>query len=176
MSPRLPPTRRRLGHRLLVASALALAAPPGGVTPANAAAAATVPSPILLEAVRVDPATASAGTLCQLRVVLRNAGTRNASELAFRVTVNGVELPAYGRRLFMARLEPGESRELRLFNFWTSETSRPAPADGRYTVEVGLVAARWFDIETGSSGETWSPREPVGGLPATRAVSWTAAP
>jgi hypothetical protein len=69
------------------------------------------------------------------------------------------------------RLEPGEATELRLFNFWTSESARQAPADGRYRVEVSLDAARWYTIAKQADEEVWTPVGPVAGLPATASVT-----
>jgi hypothetical protein len=88
-----------------------------------------------------------------------------ASQLAFRVRVNGADLPAYRNRRFMAKLPPGETRELRLYDFWTSETARPAAADGGVTVEVSLAGATWYTIERDGGREVWTPIGAVAGLP-----------
>ena len=128
--------------------------------------------PLTVEAVRIAPAAPGPSTLCQLRVVVRTVGPGAVSHLAFRVTLDGVELPAYRDRLFMALLAPGERRELRLFNFWTSETARPAPGDGHFELEVALVEARWVAVTREGEVETWTPGEPVAGLPARAKASW----
>jgi hypothetical protein len=130
-------------------------------------AAAEKPAPqVTIESVAVTPPRPGPDTLCQLRVSLRNRGAKPASELAFEVRVNGVELPVYRRHLFMQRVDPGAPTELRLFNFWSSESGRPAPADGRYTVEVALTAARWYEITREGEDEVWTPGEAVAALPA----------
>ena len=145
---------------LLAALLAALATPGGFAQQAPAAPAVTI------EKVTVTPAQPGPDTLCQLHVTLRNAGQKPASELAFTVKVNGQELPVYRQHLFMMRLDPGKSTDMRVFNFWSSETSRPAPADGRYTVEVSLDASRWYTIATEGNEEVWTPGDAVAGLPA----------
>ena len=146
---------------LLAASLLAALAAPAGI------AQQAPPAPaVTIEKVTVTPAQPGPDTLCQLHVTLRNAGDKPASELAFTVEVNGQELPVYRQHLFMMRLDPGKSTDLRLFNFWSSETSRPAPADGRYVVEVSLDASRWYSIVQEGNEEVWTPGDAVAGLPA----------
>ena len=143
--------------------------------------AATPPSPppLVVETVTVTPERPAADTLYQLRVTLRNRGERIASQLAFRVTVAGQELPVYRNQLFMEAVPPGETFEVRLYNFWSSETGRAFPSDGRLPVEVALTEATWYSIrdveEEGETIEEWSPLEPVAGLPSVRAVTLGAA-
>ena len=151
----------RLVPALLAAGLLAALAVPAGVAQQAPAAPA-----VTIEKVTVTPAQPGPDTLCQLQVTLRNAGDKPASELAFTVKVNGQELPVYRQHLFMMRLDPGKSTDLRLFNFWSSETSRPAPADGRYVVEVSLDASRWYTIVQEGNEEVWTPIDAVAGLPA----------
>ena len=159
--------RRPLGAVLLLLAAALPAALAG-----RAGAAETPPSPaVTLEKVTVSPPQPGPDTLCQLHVTLRNAGDKPASELAFTVKVNGRELPVYAQHLFMMRLDPGKSTDLRLFNFWSSESGRPAPADGKYVVEVSLDAARWYTIEQQGKEEVWTPVEPVAALPARASVT-----
>ena len=67
----------------------------------------------------------------------------------------------------MQRLDPGKTATVRLYNFWTTETGRTAPADGKYRVEVTLTAARWYEIATKDGVEEWTPQGPVPGLPVT---------
>ena len=161
-SDRRSTTGAALATVLLLAAAALL---PGGGGPARAAQTPPAPA-VTIEKVTVTPAEAGPDTLCQLHVTLRNAGDKPASELAFTVKVNGHELPVYQQHLFMMRLDPGKSTDLRLFNFWSSETSRPAPADGRYVVEVSLDASRWYTIAQQGNEEVWTPGEAVAGLPS----------
>jgi hypothetical protein len=128
-------------------------------------------SPLTLSAVTVTPATPDADTLCQLRVDIANQGDRIASQLGFTVKVNGQELPVYRNQLFMQRLDPGKTATVRLYNFWTSETSRPAPKEGRYRIEVTLREAKWYEIAIKDGVEDWTPLSPVPGLPVTASLT-----
>jgi hypothetical protein len=126
---------------------------------------------LTLEAVRVEPPAPAPDTLCRLSVTLRNAGDRPASALELAVKLNGRELAAYEDRVFLHAVEPGASREIRLFNFWSTEAGRPAPADGRLTVEVTLARAVWMQREMKDGAEVWTPAGPAEGLPSTRSVT-----
>ena len=54
-------------------------------------------------------------------------------------------------------------------DFWTTETGRPAPADGKLRVTVTLRAAQWVGITTEDDGtEVWTLGEAVPGLPVTQ--------
>jgi hypothetical protein len=156
--------RRILSLALVAAIAASAAAAEPAKKPAPAASLA-------IGAVTVTPAAPGADTLCQLRVELRNGGTEIASQLAFAVKVNGAELPVYRNQLFMQRIDPGKPATVRLYNFWTTETGRDAPADGRYRVEVTLAAARWYRIGTEDGVEVWTPLGPVPGLPVTASAT-----
>jgi hypothetical protein len=154
---------RRAATLASAALLLALAA-----TSATAAPKEGVPkAPLSIVKVTVTPPDAAADTLCKLSVDLANGGDRIASQLAFTVKVNGRELPVYKNQLFMQRLDPGKTTTLKLYNFWTSETSRPAAADGKYEVEVSLVAAKWYQIGDDKGTEVWTPLDPVPVLPVS---------
>lgn len=126
-----------------------------------------------LESVQVAPAAPGPDTLCSLRVTVRNAGTRPASAFEFAVRVNGQELPAYQRRLFLSPIAPGATGEIRLFNFWSTEASRPAPKDGKLSVDVILAAASWMERKSQDGAEVWTPLGAVEALPATKSVTLT---
>ncbi len=128
---------------------------------------------LALESVKVDPASPGPDTLCHLSVTLRNTGSRRASALEFQVKVNGKELPAYKDRIYLQPVEPGATREVRLFNFWSTEPSRPSPAGGKLQVEVTLARASWMDKETKDGAEVWTPAGPAEGLPVTKSVTVT---
>ncbi|HXT22925.1 MAG TPA: CARDB domain-containing protein [Thermoanaerobaculia bacterium] len=119
----------------------------------------------------MTPPNAGPDTLCQLKVDVKNAGDRIASQLAFAVKINGQELPVYRNQLFMQRLDPGKTTTVKLYNFWTTESTRPAPADGKYKVEVTLQSAQWYQIATKDSTEEWTPQGAVSGLPVTATVT-----
>lgn len=139
----------------------------------SAAPAQDAKPALTLESVKIDPAAPGPDTLCRLSVTLRNAGSRRASALEFLVKVNGKELPAYKDRIYLQPVEPGASREVRLFNFWSTEPSRPAPANGKLQVEVTLARASWMDKETKDGAEVWTPAGPAEGLPVTKSVTVT---
>lgn len=130
------------------------------------------PSPVVVESVRVEPPNPGPDTLCKLTVTLANRGDKTASQLGFRVELNGQSLVVYDNQLFMYPVEPDTTTEIPLYNFWTTETSRPEmPADGTYEVTVTLREAQWTDISLDEEGvEVWKPLGPVEGLPVTASV------
>jgi hypothetical protein len=139
---------------------------------ATAQTPAPAPPPLAIEEVVIEPAAPTATTLCRLRVKLKNAGSEPASMLRFKVTVAGHELPVYRNQMFLQPLAPGQVSELKLYNFWASETGRPAPADGKMAVEVTLTEAKWMKVGPDASGvETWEPLGPVPGLPLAKSVT-----
>lgn len=158
------PIPGRLAVAVLVSAVLA--------APAAATAQEDRPRPrVTVEAVTVEPEEPGPDTLCRLTVTLRNRGDRVASQLGFAVTLDGQALPVYGQQLFHHRLEPGATAEVPLYNFWTTETSRPAPADGKLTVAVTLEEARWVEISEDDEGvEVLKLRQPVAGLPSAASV------
>lgn len=125
--------------------------------------------PLAIEAVRIAPSAPGADTLCQLYVTLKSSAERPVSALDFGVAVGGTPLKVYEKQLFLENLAPGATAEVRLYNFWTSETGRPAPADGKLRVAVTLRAAQWVEITTEEDGtEVWTLGEPVPGLPVAK--------
>ncbi len=109
-----------------------------------------------LQGVEISPENPVADTLCQLWVTIRNGGQRHASAFDFSVKVADQELPVYGNHTFLFPVAPGESRRIRLFNFWSSETGRAFPADGNLKVEVTLLRAGWFDRSDTDDEITWT--------------------
>lgn len=130
--------------------------------------------PLTIESLTVTPETPGVGTLVQLRVGIANRGDQIASQLAFRVEINGDPLRVYGNQIFMQALRPGETSEVRLYNFWTTETFRPLAKDRKLRLEVVLEEAHWYRIadveEEGETIEEWTPLEPVPGLPSSRSL------
>ena len=154
--------RSALAFAILWIAALPAAAQEEGAKP---------PSPtVTIEAVLVSPDNPAPDTLCRLAVRLKNHGDRSVSGFGFRVTVNGIDLPVYKNQRYLEALEPDASHELALFNFWSSETLRPAAKDGSLSVEVELVEARWVDYKEEDGIPTWTLLEEVPGLPSSRKV------
>lgn len=159
------PTRPVLTFNLLavawILSSLPIATP---------LAAQDAPS-ITIESVSVVPAAPGPDTLCKLTVRLANAGDRTASQLDFKVEINGQELPVYRNQLFMFPVPAGESVDVPLYNFWSTETSRPLPPDGKLDIEVTLLGAQWTEIKVEEDVEVWQPLGPVEGLPTTQSLA-----
>ncbi len=126
---------------------------------------------VLLVGIRVTPPSPSRETLCRLVATVENRGDQPVYSFGFDVELNGQPLRVYERQLFLQVIEPGDSDEVALYNFWTSETGRPAPADGLLEVAVRLREARWVQVsiveEDGESVEVWTPVGDVDGLPQT---------
>jgi hypothetical protein len=137
---------------------------------AAAAGAETAKPALSIESVKVEPASPRPDTLCHLTVTLKNAGEQRASALEMLVRVNGKELTAYKKRLYLIAVEPGATREIRLFNFWSTEAGRPAPADGKLNVEVTLSRASWMQKATRDGAEVWTPAGDAPGLPVTKNI------
>jgi hypothetical protein len=160
-----PPSRRTVRLFLL-----------GLLLGAAAAVPAEAPKPSLtLEAVKAEPVSPRPDTLCHLTVTLKNAGAQAASSLEFVVKVNGQELPAYKKRLYLTPVGPGATRELHLFNFWSTETGRPTPPNGKLDVEVTLARASWAQKASRDGAEVWTPAGEVPGLPVSKSVTLTMA-
>ncbi|HEV8579059.1 MAG TPA: hypothetical protein VGX68_08230 [Thermoanaerobaculia bacterium] len=136
---------------------------------APAAGAEKKPS-LTLEAIRVEPASPGPDTLCRLSATVRSTGERPVSALQFMVRLNGRDLAAYKDRIYMQPIEPGAARELHLFNFWSTEAGRPAPADGKLTLQVTFAGAAWMQKEVKDSAEIWTAVGPVDGLPVTKSI------
>ncbi len=126
---------------------------------------------ITIEAIIVEPEKPGADTLCRLRVRLQNHGNQIASQLGFKVKINGQEIAVYRNQLFMFPLAPEAASELALFNFWSTETSRPMPKDGKLRLEVSLLEAQRTKVEMVEGVETWTPIGAVPGLPSSASIT-----
>ncbi|MGB5174452.1 MAG: hypothetical protein WBQ30_06890 [Thermoanaerobaculia bacterium] len=164
-------TVRTLSRRSLHTIALLAAFTVSSLMLGGPAVAQEETPPITVEAVTVEPASPGPDTLCKLTVKLANAGDRTASQLDFKVKINGQELPVYSNQLFMFPVPAGETVDIPLYNFWSTETSRPAPADGKLDIEVTLAAAQWTEIKVEADVEVWRPLGPVEGLPIARTLA-----
>jgi len=126
--------------------------------------------PLTVEAIVVTPEAPGPDTLCKLRVVLKNRGTEPASAFGFQVKINGQALPVYEKQRYLDPIDPGASKEIALFNFWSSETDRPFPKDGSLAVEVALTEARWVAKRMEGDVPVWTMKELVTGLPTALTV------
>lgn len=124
--------------------------------------------PLGLETIQVEPPSPGEEELCRLSVEIHNRGERAASRFAFAVEIDGQPQPPYRGRLFLHPVAPGERTRLPLFRFWSTETSRPVPEDGRVTVVVRLLEAQWVEIDDG----TEVPVGEVPGLPLERSLTF----
>ena len=130
------------------------------------------PTPqVTIESITIEPAAPAADTLCKLKVKLQNNGTEIASQLDFKVSINDQPLPVYRNQIFMFPLPAGQSAEIKLYNFWSTETSRPMPKDGKLEVEVTLAAAQWTKVAMEEEVEVWTPLGEVAGLPNSKSVT-----
>ena len=124
------------------------------------------PAALAIESLAVTPEKLAADTLCQLRVQLASKADQHISALAFEVEIGDAKLPVYARQLFMDNVTPGATTEVQLYNFWTTETDRPAPKSGKLRLVVTLTEARWLTLGTDDDGtEVWTLGEDVPGLP-----------
>ncbi len=162
-----------------LATILALAALPAFALPAGAqdkpatekAPEPAAKSPLALEGLSVEPSKPGTETLCHLTVKIANHGEKIATAFAFTVAVAGHELPVYRNQVFVKPVPAGQTVELALYNFWTSETGRPAPTDGKLPVKVTLREARWTEKSEEKGVEVWKLQEPVPGLPVEASVT-----
>lgn len=158
-----------LAATLLCAGTLPYAGTLAAQDPATREEAAEPAPPLTIEAVRIEPAAPGADTLCRLFVTLASSAERPVSALDFGVAIGDTALAVYEKQLFLEHLAPGAKAEIRLYNFWTSETGRPAPADGKLRVTVTLRGAQWVEITTEDDGtEVWTLGEAVPGLPIAK--------
>ena len=163
--------------RRLLAAALLLLALGAGLSVSTPGLAQEVEEPakalLTVESVKVEPADPGPDTVCRLAVEVGNQGTEIASQLDFKVEINGQPLAVYRNQLFMFPVQPGETATIQLYNFWSTETSRPMPGDGKLAVEVALVEAQWMSIADEDGVEVWKPLGAVEGLPSSAAATLT---
>ena len=159
------PMRNAYSRRLLCGWLGALLGAFAVATPATAQQPA---ARLVLEAAEVTPAKAPADALCQLRARIKNGGTTVATAFVFALEIDGKAIAVYRNHVFMDPIEPGETRSIKLYGFWTSETGRPLPASGDLEVELTLQEARWMKMEKDAEGaRVWQDLGAVEGLPQT---------
>ena len=134
------------------------------------AQAPPVEPPLTIDSIRVTPDAPTASTLCHLTIAVTNATDRPISRLGLAVTVNGRPVKAYERTLYMQTLRPHATTEIPLYNFWTTESSRPASADNRLVLEVAVVRAAWTIVTTPAGVPTMAAAGSVAPLPAAKRI------
>ena len=142
-----------------------LTAPVGAAQRVGGSQAPTDRATVQLVAVDIEPKQTAPDVLHKLRVRIRNDGSDPVSDLMFQVTVNGQRLAVYLNHVFMPDLTPGKETDVQLYNFWSSETGRPFPKDGRLVVAVQLTSARWRAKGAGAVAREIKP------LPAALSVA-----
>jgi hypothetical protein len=163
---------RKLANFALFALLTFLAPSPALAAGQTAPSPAQVSKPSLaVESIEILPASPGPDTLCQLRVKVKNGGTRKASALAFSVRVNGEPLAVYKHQVYLQQIDPGSTAEVRLFNFWTTETGRPVAKDGKLRLEVALAEARWVEVKSEGGAEVVTPAGDVPGLPVSASLT-----
>jgi hypothetical protein len=127
----------------------------------TAASAPEVRFPLRIVTIDVQPTNPGPETLCRLRVTLRNSGSGTVADVKFEVKVNGHRLVTYLNHAWYVALASGKDLDLQLFNFWSSESGRVFPKDGRLTVEVRIAEAHWEAARPGSVGDAILPLPPA---------------
>ena len=119
----------------------------------------------------IGPEGLSPGTLCNLKVKLRNRGTQKASSFGFGVKINGQGMTLYDKMLYMEAVDAGNTGEIALSSFYSTEPGGPLPKDGKVTVDVTLKQAQWVEIKKEGDTQAWTPLGEVKGLPFSKSVS-----
>jgi len=144
--------RRTIGWAVLAVAAFPPLVP--------GAVAATKPGPLAVDAIEVEPPAPSPGTLCKLRVRIRNTAEQDATNLVFAVRIGGAEMTVYRNHVWMTRVAAGTTATVELHNFWVPDASPR-------TVEVALSEARWMKLTTEGETSVTTVLGPVDGLPST---------
>lgn len=124
-----------------------------------------VESHLALASIEMSAAETELPRLVSLSVGIANESERPITALGFEVVVEGVSLPVYDNQLFMQRLAPGETTTVDLYNFWSGETGRPNPTDGKLDVTVRLREAKWLTVSKEGTTDVWEVGDAVPGLP-----------
>src|SRR5438874_8519843 len=113
----------------------------------------------------------SPGTLCNLKVKVRNRGAQKASSFGFGVKINGREMAVYDKMLYLQAVDPGSTGEIALSTFYSTEPGALLHKGGKVTVEVTLKQAQWVEIKKEDNTRVWTPLGEVKGLPFSKSAS-----
>lgn len=98
-----------------------------------------------------------------MAIAVTNHGAQPASRFRLGVKVNGRAVDAYTLTRYLQTIEPGQTRELRLFNVRAERGET-----GSLRVEVTILSAEYVVAAVESDGvRTWRSEKPVPGLPAS---------
>jgi CARDB len=127
------------------------------------AAKAAASKALTLDTVRLTPSSPAEGALCQLAIAITNHGAQAVSRFRLEVKINGRAVDAYALTRYLQTIEPGQTRELRLFNVRAERGG-----NGSLRVDVAILGADYVMAATDSDGvRTWRSEKPVPGLPAS---------
>lgn len=128
---------------------------------------------LTLESIEVEPTRPGREVLCRLSVRISNGGEAAASVFGFEVKVEGEALEVYRDQRYLQIIPAGETAEIELFNFWSGDSRRAAPSDGRLDVEVALTTATWVTQRMEEGVEVTTLGTPIEGLPVRSTKSVT---
>jgi len=118
-----------------------------------------------VSAIAIKPANPGPSTLCELKVELKNRGSRPVSFFSFEVKVDGKDVPLYKETSYVNNIDPGKTGEIQLNNFYT-------PGEAKlFTVQVALVKAQWVEVKKEGASSTTTPTGVVAGLPANATLT-----
>ena len=125
---------------------------------------------VRVDAIVVKPASPVPSALCELKLRLKNTGSRSASYFRFNVKIDGQDVPEYKVYTYAVNIGPGAAGELALNNFYS-------PAEARaFEVQVTLVEAQWVDVKKDGTSTTTTPSGVVAGLPVGASLSVKVSP
>ncbi|MGC9970904.1 MAG: hypothetical protein ABSE56_09965 [Bryobacteraceae bacterium] len=125
---------------------------------------------VRVDAIVVKPASPGPSALCELKVRLKNAGSRSVSYFRFNVKIDGQDVPTYKVYTYAVNIEPGTADELALNNFYSP------PEAKAFEVQVTLVEAQWVEVKKEGTTTTTTPSGAVAGLPTGASLSVKVSP
>ncbi|MGA2275581.1 MAG: hypothetical protein ABSH00_18675 [Bryobacteraceae bacterium] len=125
---------------------------------------------VRVDAIVVKPASPRPSALCELKVRLKNAGSRSASYFRFNVKINGQDVPESKLYIYAVNIDPGTAGEVALNNFYSPAGTKA------FEVQVTLVEAQWVEVKKDGTSTTTTPYGAVAGLPIGTSLSVTVSP
>jgi len=125
---------------------------------------------VTVDAIVVKPASPAPSALCELKVRLKNSGSRSVSFFKINVKIDGQDVPVYKLYNYILNIDPGATAELALNNFYS-----PAQAKA-FEVQVTLVEAQWVEVKKDGLNVTTTPSGAVAGLPTSATLAVKSSP